>query len=76
MAGTVEGGRKARDENLKRDPYFYHRIGAIGGSRGTTGGFACTDIGQDGLTGKQRARVAGHIGGLRSRKGKRVQSQA
>lgn len=40
MAGTKLGGKKAAEKNLANDPNFYRRIGAIGGKRGTTGGFA------------------------------------
>lgn len=40
MAGTILGGKKAAEKNLANDPNFYRRIGAIGGKRGTTGGFA------------------------------------
>ena len=40
MAGTVEGGKKTAKKNLKSDPDFYRRIGAIGGRNGNTGGFA------------------------------------
>ena len=43
MAGTVEGGRKARDTNLKRDPAFYAKIGSIGGKLGHRGGFNIDD---------------------------------
>jgi hypothetical protein len=42
------------------------RIGAIGGKNGHTGGFASSIVGKDGLTGKQRARVAGAVGGKKS----------
>ena len=49
----------------------YRRIGAKGGSvKGTKGGFASEIIGNDGLTGYERARVAGAIGGARSRRKK------
>jgi outer membrane lipoprotein SlyB len=68
MAGTIEGGRKAREKNLASDPDFYKRIGQIGGSRGTTGGYASEVVGDDGLTGRQRARVSGAIGGRVSRR--------
>lgn len=32
MSGTKEGGIKARDANLAKDPEFYIKIGAQGGS--------------------------------------------
>jgi len=31
MAGTKEGGMKAANANLKKDPQFYARIGGKGG---------------------------------------------
>ena len=41
MAGTIEGGRNARETNIRRyGPGFYARIGARGGHNGHTGGFA------------------------------------
>lgn len=71
MAGTKEGGIKARDKNLKLyGPDFYGMIGAIGGKNGTTGGFASGVVGSDGLTGKERARKVGKIGGTISRRKK------
>lgn len=70
MAGTIEGGRKAAETNLKKyGPDFYRWIGARGGSRGHTGGFACESVGTDGLTGSERARLAGAKGGKISKRG-------
>lgn len=43
-------------------------IGAIGGRKGTTGGFAAQEVGKDGMTGSQRASVVGSIGGKISRR--------
>lgn len=40
MAGTKEGGKKASEKNLQRDPDYYKKIGAKGGKNGHTGGFA------------------------------------
>lgn len=61
MAGTVEGGKKARDTNkLRYGKDFYAKIGKIGGKNSRTGGFfARRDI----------AREAGRKGGLKSRRG-------
>lgn len=61
MAGTKEGGIKTYNTNItKYGSDWYSRIGAIGGSRSTTGGFyARRDI----------ARAAGRIGGTISRRG-------
>lgn len=75
MAGTPDGGKRAAAKNLAKDPDFYRNIGRIGGSRGTTGGFASQVTGEDGLTGAQRARVAGAKGGRISRRTKKVQKQ-
>jgi hypothetical protein len=70
MPGTIEGGRKAAATNLKKHGEdFYARIGAKGGRNGRTGGFASMKVGADGLTGPERARLAGSIGGLISKRG-------
>lgn len=62
MAGTVEGGKKAAATNIKRHGKgFYARIGAIGGKNSNTGGFAAN---------RELARIAGAIGGRKSRRGK------
>lgn len=72
MSGTVEGGRKAYQKNIQRHGQdFYAKIGQMGGRRGHSGGFASNKIGPDGLTGRQRARVAGSKGGKISRRGPR-----
>ena len=69
MAGNKEGGLKAVAENKKRyGEDFYACIGALGGKRGSTGGFASQKVGSDGLTGRERASLAGKIGGQISRK--------
>ena len=69
MAGTKAGGLKAKAKNLEKDPNFYVKLGQKGGRAGNTGGFASETIGEDGLTGYQRARVAGAKGGRISRRG-------
>jgi uncharacterized protein len=71
MAGTKIGGAKAGKTNKERygDDY-YARIGAQGGKKGKTGGFASDKVGKDGLTGRERARLAGQLGGLKSRRNK------
>ena len=63
MAGTVVGGKKAAAKNIAREPGFYGRIGAIGGKRGHTGGFAAN---------RELARIAGAKGGRISRRTKKV----
>ena len=69
MAGTLEGGRKAAATNrTKYGDDFYSNIGRIGGANSTTGGFASDKIGKDGLTGHERAKIAGAKGGSISRR--------
>lgn len=63
MAGTVEGGKRAAKANLARDPDFYKKIGALGGKKGTTGGFAAN---------RELASRAGRKGGLISRRTKKA----
>lgn len=64
MAGTVEGGKAAaRTNKLRQGEDFYSRIGAIGGRKGRTGGF---------FANRELARTAGRLGGMRSRRGKKV----
>ena len=70
MPGTRAGGLKAAATNLKlHGEDFYSRIGKKGGESGTTGGFASTKRGRDGLTGAERAKIVGSIGGKISRRG-------
>lgn len=65
MAGTEKGGKEAAKTNKKKyGPDFYARIGAKGGKKGHTGGFAA------GREGRERARKFGAIGGRLSRRGK------
>ena len=69
MAGTRNGGLSAAETNRKRhEADFYARIGAIGSAKPKLGGFACQQVGADGLTGKERARIAGARGGRRNRR--------
>ena len=73
MSGTVDGASKAKKTIRSRHGKdFYARIGRKGGRRSRTGGFASLKVGDDGLTGQQRARIAGARGGLKSRRGKAV----
>ena len=71
MAGTKTGGVKAANTNkTKYGADFYAMIGAKGGKRGKTGGFASEKKGADGMTGKERARLAGSKGDRISRRTK------
>ena len=68
MSGTVSGGKKTAQKNIElHGKDFYKEIGRKGGKRSTTGGFASQKVGKDGLTGLERARLAGSKGGLISR---------
>ena len=70
MSGTKLGGQRAAKTNKERHGEgFYARIGAMGGHNGKTGGFACNKVGKDGLTGQERAKLVGAIGGLKSKRG-------
>jgi hypothetical protein len=65
MAGTSAGGKSAAATNKdKYGPDFYKNIGAMGGKNGHTGGFAAN---------RELAREAGRLGGLISKRRKRVQ---
>lgn len=64
MAGTIAGGKAAAATNkIKYGNDFYKRIGAIGGSKGRTGGF---------FANRELARIAGAKGGRISRRTKKV----
>lgn len=70
MVGTLAGGRKAAATNkAKYGENFYANIGKKGGANSRTGGFASQSIGKDGLTGPERAKIAGAKGGSISRRG-------
>lgn len=65
MPGTINGGKKAAETNKKKyGKDFYARIGANGGKKGTTGGFAAN---------RDLARIAGAKGGRISRRRKAVE---
>lgn len=77
MSGNKIGGRKAAKTNVERyGADFYQRIGRMGGAQGRgvgyKGGFASDIVGTDGLTGRQRAKLAGAKGGKMSRRGETV----
>lgn len=70
MVGTLAGGRKAAATNkAKYGEDFYVNIGKKGGTNSHTGGFASYNVGEDGLTGRERAKIAGAKGGSISRRG-------
>ncbi len=64
MAGTKNGGKAAAKTNkTKYGADFYARIGAIGGKKGHSGGFAQN---------RELARIAGARGGRVSRRSKKT----
>lgn len=64
MAGTKEGGKKAAETARARyGKDHYKKIGEIGGKKSRNGGFASQKVGADGLTGAERAKLAGSVGG-------------
>jgi hypothetical protein len=69
MAGTKEGGLKAKAKNYElHGSDFYARIGAMGGRNGHTGGFAANP---------ELAKIAGKKGGANGkRKGMTEQTKA
>jgi general stress protein YciG len=70
MAGTKEGGVKASITNkAKYGSEFYKTIGRRGGKATGIKGFASGVVGKDGLTGRQRAKLAGQKGGAISKRG-------
>lgn len=61
MSGTKEGGIKAAKTNIERHGAdFYSNLGRMGGKNGHTGGF---------YNNPERARAAGRIGGMKSKRG-------
>lgn len=61
MSGTISGGQKAAQTNLKKHGKdFYKRIGKKGGQNGHSGGFASNP---------ELAKIAGRKGGKKSRRG-------
>jgi general stress protein YciG len=71
MPGTIEGGLKTQETNKKRyGADYYRNIGKLGGLKSRGGGFASDKVGEDGLTGPERARLAGSKGGKLSKRNK------
>lgn len=82
MPNTKEGAKKARqtlierlgsEEALKE---YYKNIGRMGGRKSRGGGFASNSIGKDGLTGAERARLAGAKGGRATHVSSEVSDEA
>lgn len=74
MSGTKAGGMKASATNRKlHGEDFYSRVGRLGGlagrGKGYGGGFSSEKVGPDGLTGRERAVIAGAKGGRNSKRG-------
>ncbi len=69
MGGTVKGGLKAAAKNTAKEPNFYKRIGAAGGTKSKGGGFALTGDPKIDADRKELAAAAGRKGGLASRRG-------
>ena len=64
MSGNETGGKRAAATNKRKyGEDFYRKIGSIGGSKSKGGGFGSEIVGADGLTGFERARIAGAKGG-------------
>ena len=64
MSGNETGGKRAAATNKRKyGEDFYQKIGSIGGSKSRNGGFGSEIVGDDGLTGYERARIAGAKGG-------------
>jgi hypothetical protein len=82
MAGTIAGGKAAAATNKsKYGADFYAKIGAIGGKKGTTGGFAaavkCEDPNCPYSSWEPdhfKRECAGSKGGSISRRGKKHES--
>ena len=71
MSGNRAGGLKAAKTN--KDRYgddFFKNIGTLGGKASMGSGFGLMKVGRDGLTGPQRAKKWGAVGGALSKKGR------
>jgi hypothetical protein len=73
MANTKAGGKKHKQTLLEKlgseeaVKAYYRKIGAMGGAKSRGGGFGSDKVGKDGLTGAERARLAGIKGGKATR---------
>lgn len=81
MSQTKAGAAKARQKMIERygseEAYKENMRNRArkGGANSNSGGFASTVVGKDGLNGYQRARVAGAVGGTKSRRNKKTLAQ-
>lgn len=77
MAGNNQSGQKLVATMIEKYGSYeaykqsMRERGSNGGKNGNTGGFASELIGDDGLTGRERARVVGVIGGAKSKRRKK-----
>jgi hypothetical protein len=70
MTQTKVGAMKAVATTKKRHGKdFYKKAGKAGGTKSRNCGFASNKVGADGLTGRERAGLAGSVGGKKSRRG-------
>ena len=70
MAGTKEGAKKGKETRLARDPNYYSNAGKKNaGIAKPSRGFGSKKAGKDGLTGAERAKLAGAKGGRKSKRG-------
>ena len=72
MPGSKAGGVKAAATTRRiYGDEFYKKIGSMGGKKtGINKGFSSLSQGKDGLTGYERARIAGSVGGKKSKRSK------
>ncbi len=74
MSGTKNGWIKTKRSLIEKygseEAWKEHlrSIASIGGANGHTGGFSSTSVDSNGLTGSERARIYGRIGGQISRR--------
>lgn len=71
---ATERWRETMKERYGNPSEYMKTVGAKGGRNSNNGGFASEKVGSDGLTGQQRAKLVGVVGGRISRRGKKVVS--
>ena len=76
MVGTRSGGLKTAATNkAKYGEDYYRKMGQKGGRVSSNGGFASMKVGADGLTGPERARIKGAIGGHISKRTNKAKNE-